>query len=172
MKMKNELQLILARKIWTFLLWRSMQFKKNIVSSITLPVQSACGVYWSPERLFQLPFYLLINQCGPLSVLIFQTDHWESWMLLILLDSLQLLSKDMLFLNSRSHCFTLYMFHWGMALFLSNTSAQNGSPVQSWEECVIQMWFSHERNVKGSHRSHCLIYIMFNLPVNDRLLQS
>lgn len=114
-KVTNELQLILARKIWSFCFWRNMQFKRNIVSLYHI----TCSVSQSVDLLLIWP------------------AHKSVWAI----ECFDLSDRSLRILNGLNiawcfaaveclfHCLTLYMFHWGMAPFLSSTSAHDGSPV-------------------------------------------
>ncbi len=137
MKVKNELQLILARKIWTYVSGEICNLRETL---LVVSHHIYCSAPILPAH----------KSVWTIKCLVFQTDHWESWMVLIVLDALQLLNDDMLFLISLFHCLTLHMFHWGMAL--SSASAQDGSPVQS--PVMRGMW---------SHWSQCFDLVMFNL---------
>ncbi len=75
---------------------------------------------------------IALKSVWTIKCLVFQTDHWETWMVLIVLDALQPLNEDMLFLISLFHCFTLHMFHWGMALVLQFNH-------ESWEEREVSV---------------------------------
>lgn len=155
MKMKNELQLILARKIWTFCFWRNMQFKRNIVSSITLPVQSVS--LWN----FLLSWMVVSAPILP--------AHKSVWTI----ECFDLSDRSLRVLNGLNIAWCFAAVEWRHAVshfslslpYTVHVSLRYGSiSVKRFSAG----WFSssitsHERNVEGSHWSQCFDLVMFNL---------